>query len=174
MLDSSHSQKSLLSWATGVLLIINLERLSNWKVSFCSYQRMLVSKALCWSHTHTQKIIFACWPGWLGVGQFIAQRLSPTQEDLLLGYILLSLPWSFSQSGTVRGWEYKTSGEGEARAVLLAAAFVPWLATPTWMARLRPRAEQDSRTRPHQLPLLPASQTWYRHGALHCMTHAQQ
>uniref|UniRef100_A0A671XZ27 ADAM metallopeptidase domain 23 n=1 Tax=Sparus aurata TaxID=8175 RepID=A0A671XZ27_SPAAU len=45
---------------------------------------------------------------------------------------------------------------------------------PPSMAILRPRAEQDSRTRPHQLPLLPASQTWYRHGALHCMNHAQQ
>ena len=45
---------------------------------------------------------------------------------------------------------------------------------PPSMASLRPRAEQDSRTRPHQLPLLPASQTWYRHGALHCMNHAQQ
>lgn len=64
------------------------------------------------------------------------------------------------------------AAEPEVRTFLWAAAFVPWLATSTWIARLRPSAEQDSRTRPHQLPLLPASQTWYRHGALHCMNHS--
>lgn len=64
------------------------------------------------------------------------------------------------------------AAEAEVRTFLWTAAFVPWLATPTWMAKLRPSAEQDSRTRPHQLPLLPASQTWYRHGALHCMNHS--
>lgn len=64
------------------------------------------------------------------------------------------------------------AAEAEVRTFLWTAAFVPWLATPPWIARLRPSAEQDSRTRPHQLPLLPASQIWYRHGALHCMNHS--
>uniref|UniRef100_A0A7N8WVJ5 ADAM metallopeptidase domain 23 n=1 Tax=Mastacembelus armatus TaxID=205130 RepID=A0A7N8WVJ5_9TELE len=74
----------------------------------------------------------------------------------------------------VRERERERQRQTEARTFLLAAAFVPWLVTPTWKARLRPRAEQDSWTRPHQLPLLPASQTWYRHGAFHCMNLAQQ
>lgn len=51
----------------------------------------------------------------------------------------------------------------EARTFLVPAAFVAWLATPTWTARLGPAH--------NRLPLLPASQTWYRHDALHCMNH---
>lgn len=96
--------------------------------------------------------------------------------------VLSSLPWCFfltpslfeaeALNGVMRTTH--TDTEREARTFLLSAAFVPWLATPTWMAELRHRAEQESRTRPHQLPLLPASQTRYRHGALHCMNHAQQ
>lgn len=81
-----------------------------------------------------------------------------------------SLNPSVFEGETVNG--VVRAAEPEVRTFLWAAAFVPWLATSTWIARLRPSAEQDSRTRPHQLPLLPASQTWYRHGALHCMNHS--
>uniref|UniRef100_A0A674MMB4 ADAM metallopeptidase domain 23 n=1 Tax=Takifugu rubripes TaxID=31033 RepID=A0A674MMB4_TAKRU len=47
-----------------------------------------------------------------------------------------------------------------------------WPHPPRWPVS----ALEQSRTRthPHQLPLLPATQTRYRHGALHCMNHAQQ
>lgn len=122
-----------------------------------------------------EQSISACWLVDWG-GQFIAQRLSQTPRyfgpglcsrhfhHLFCFFFLNPLLFEVEHlNGIVR------KRETEARTFLSVAVFVPWLATPTLMASLHPRAEQDSWTRPHQLPLLPASQIWYRHGALHCM-----
>lgn len=93
--------------------------------------------------------VSACWLV-DGAGQLIAQRLSQTQRQSGPGlrshlFRRVSLnPWLFFffEGETLKGVE--RDRQTEVRTFLLAAVFVPWLATPSSMASLRPRAEQDS------------------------------
>lgn len=66
----------------------------------------------------------------------------------LITSVIFFLDPSPFEAETLNGVVRERVRQREARTFLLPAAFVPWLATPTWMARLRPRAEQDSRTPP--------------------------
>lgn len=70
--------------------------------------------------------------------------VSPVQGCALtssVGFLSILDPFFF-EGETLKGVE--RDRQTEVRTFLLVAVFVPWLATPSSMASLRPRAEQDS------------------------------
>lgn len=78
-------------------------------------------------------------------------KAEPNPASVRSRVALSPLPSGFSQSLTpffffegeaLKGVE--RDRQTEVRTFLLVAVFVPWLATPSSMASLRPRAEQDS------------------------------